>query len=163
MNHPVFPMLQIFQRLRDAMARQVGGTGRVDHAQLAERAGNQRLVPNRSKPQDAVKPLLNQVDLPIRAGNFQLQPGIGRHESRQGRHERGARQLARQIDPQTPAKRRAIACEHRVQIVNVSEQIAGSAGEAPHVRDRDENEEGFETLHLRALLASWHCSPQTEQ
>ena len=45
MNCPMFLTLEIFQRSRDAIARQIGGTGSVDHAQQAQRAGNQRLVP----------------------------------------------------------------------------------------------------------------------
>ena len=108
------------------MAPQVGGTGGVDHAQLAQRAGNQRLVPDGAKPQYAVKSLLNQIDLPIRARHLQLQLGVSRHEIRQGRHNRRARHLGRKIDPQTPAKRDAIACEHRVKIISVSKQIAGA-------------------------------------
>jgi hypothetical protein len=38
-------------------------------------------------------------------------------------------------------------------------QTIGREGEAPHVRDRDENEEGFEILHF----VPRHCSPQREQ
>ena len=96
------------------MARQIGGTGGVDHAQQAQWAGNQRLVPYGSKPQYTVEPLLNQIDLPIRTRHLQFQLGVSRHEIRQGRHDRCTRHLGRKIDPQTPAKRHAIACEHRV-------------------------------------------------
>ena len=108
------------------MARQIGGTGGVDHAQQAQRAGDQRLVPDGAKSQYAVKPLLNQIDLPIRTRQFQLQFGVRRHEIRQRRHDRRARHLGRKIDPQAPAKRHAIARKHRVQIVNLGKQIAGS-------------------------------------
>src|ERR1700734_2618087 len=50
MNCPMVLTPEIFQRSRDAIAREIGGTGNVDHAQLAQRAGNQRLVPYGAKP-----------------------------------------------------------------------------------------------------------------
>jgi hypothetical protein len=108
------------------MARQIGGTGGVDHAQQAQWAGNQRLVPYGPKPQYTVEPLLNQIDLPIRTRHLQLQLGVSRHEIRQGRHDRRARHLGRKIDPQPSAKRHAIACEHRMQVIDFSKQIAGT-------------------------------------
>ena len=110
MNCPVFLTLEIFYRSRDAMARQIGGTGGVDHAQQAQWVSNQRLVSYGPKPQYTVKPLLNQIDLAVSVlGYLQLQPGIARHEGRQGRHDRCARHLGRKIDPQTPAQCYAIA------------------------------------------------------
>src|ERR1700722_6855915 len=99
MNCPMSLTLEIFYRSRDAMARQIGGTGSVGRAQQAQGAGNQRLVPYGSKPQYTVEPLLNQIDLPIRTRHLQLQLRMRRHEGRQGRHESGARQRARQINP----------------------------------------------------------------
>jgi hypothetical protein len=110
----MFLTLEIFQRSRDAIARQIGGTRSVSSAQQAQWANNQRLVPYGSKSQYAVKPLLNQINLPIRTRHLQLQLGVSRHEIWQGRHDRCARHLGRKIDPYTPAKRHAIACEHRV-------------------------------------------------
>src|SRR6266404_2899633 len=98
-NCPVFLALEISQRSRDAIARKIGGTGSVGHAQQAQWAGNQRLVPNGSKPQYTVEPLLNQIDLPIRTRHLQLQLGVSSHEGRQGRHDRCARYLGRKIDP----------------------------------------------------------------
>src|SRR5229473_7407739 len=95
----MFLTLEIFERSRDAIARQIGGTGSVDHAQQAQCAGNQRLVPYGSKPQYTVEPLLNQIDLPIRTRHLQLQLGMSRHEIRQGRHDRCARHLGRKINP----------------------------------------------------------------
>jgi hypothetical protein len=56
MNCPMLLTPEIFQRARDAMARRVGRTGGVDHARLAQRAGNQRLVPDGTKSQYAVNP-----------------------------------------------------------------------------------------------------------
>src|SRR6202011_2618209 len=82
MNCPMFLTLEIFYRSRDAIARQIGGTGSVYHAQQAPWAGNQRLVPYGSEPQYAVEPLLNQIDSPIRTRHLQLQLGISRHEIR---------------------------------------------------------------------------------
>ena len=41
--------------------------------------------------------------------------------------------LGRQIDPQTPAKRHAIACKHRVQVIDFSKQIAGTGMKYPSV------------------------------
>ena len=73
-----------------------------------------------------VEPLLNQIDLAVRTRHLQLQLGISRHEGRQGRHNRRAGQLARQINPQTSAKRHAISCEHRVQVIDFSKQITGT-------------------------------------
>src|ERR1700722_3890934 len=99
MNCPMSLTLEIFERARDAVARQISGTGSIDRAQQAQWAGNQRLAPNGPKPQYTVEPLLNQIDLPIRTRHFQLQLGVSRHEIRQGRHDRCARHLARKIDP----------------------------------------------------------------
>jgi hypothetical protein len=95
--------------------------------------GNQRLVPYGSKPQYTVEPLLNQIDLPIRTRHLQLQLGVSRHEIRQRRYDRCARHLGRKIDPQTPAKCHAIACEHRVQVIDFSKQIAGTGMKCPSV------------------------------
>ena len=95
----MFLALEIFWRSRDAIARQIGGTGSVDHAQQTQWAGNQRLVPYGSKPQYTVEPLLNQIDLAIRTGHLQFQLGVSRHELRQGWHDRGARHLGRKIHP----------------------------------------------------------------
>ncbi len=81
------------------MARQIGGAGNVDHAQQAQWAGNQRLVPYGTKSQYAVEPLLNQINLPIRTRHLQLQLGVSRHEIRQRRHDRCTRHLGRKIDP----------------------------------------------------------------
>ena len=80
-----------------------------------------------------VEPLLNQIDLPIRTRHLQLQLGVSRHEIRQRRYDRCARHLGRKIDPQTPAKCHAIACEHRVQVIDFSEQIAGTGMKYPSV------------------------------
>ena len=95
----MFLTLEIFYRSRDAMARQIGGTGSVGRAQQAQWAGNQRLVPYGSKPQYTVESLLNQIDLPIRTRHLQLQLRVSRHEIRQRRHDRCARHLGRKIDP----------------------------------------------------------------
>ena len=99
MNCPMSLTLEIFYRSRDAMARQIGGTGGVDHAQQAQWAGNQRLVPDGPKPQYTVETLLNDIDISIGALHNQLQHGMRRHEIRQGRHDRRARHLGRKIDP----------------------------------------------------------------
>jgi hypothetical protein len=40
----MFLTLEIFQRSRGAITRQVGGTGSVHHTQQAKRASNQRFV-----------------------------------------------------------------------------------------------------------------------
>jgi hypothetical protein len=58
---------------------------------------------------------------------------MSRHEIRQGRHDRCARDLGRQIDPQTPSKCHAITCKHRVQVIDVSKQIAGTGMKHPSV------------------------------
>ncbi len=79
MNRPMFLTLEIFKRSGDAIPRQIGRTGSVHHAQQAQRAGNQRLVPYGPKPQYTVEPLLNQIDLPIRTRYLQLQFGVSLH------------------------------------------------------------------------------------
>src|SRR5579859_3792365 len=99
MNCPMIPTPEIFQRLRNAIARQIGGTGSIDHAQQAQWAGNKRLVPYGTKPQYTVETLLNQIDLSIRTRHLELQLGVSRHEIRQSRHDRRARYLGRKIDP----------------------------------------------------------------
>src|SRR3984893_13997943 len=81
-NCLMFLALEISQRSRDAIARKIGGTGSVGHAQQAQWAGNRRLVPKGSKPQYTVEPLLNQIDLPIRTRHLQLQLWMSRHEIR---------------------------------------------------------------------------------
>jgi len=81
------------------MARQIRGAGSVDHAQQAQRAGNQRLVPDGTKSQYTVESLLNQIDLPIRARHLQLQFGVSRHEIWQSRYDRRTGYLSRKIDP----------------------------------------------------------------
>ena len=107
------------------MARQIGGTGGVDHAQKAQWVGNQRLVPDGSKPQYAVEPLLNQIDLAIRTRHLQLQPGVSRHEIRQRRHDRDACQLARQIDPYAKAwnARRKQPGQHRGPLTRATGEV----------------------------------------
>ncbi len=76
----MFLTLEIFWRTRDAIALQIGGTGCVDHAQQAQWASNQRLVPYGSEPQYTVKPFLNQIDLSIRTRYLQFQLGVSRQE-----------------------------------------------------------------------------------
>mmetsp|Transcript_16910 Transcript_16910/g.40165 ORF Transcript_16910/g.40165 Transcript_16910/m.40165 type:complete len:212 (+) Transcript_16910:1875-2510(+) len=118
---------QVVGRGRMAARRQVAGAGHVHHRQPPNRLGHQHGVVHGPDTQHAVKPLLDEVDTPVRAAQFDLQAWVLRQEARQRRQHEVEREAHRQVHPQAAAEL-PVLLEQRFDLAGLAEQGTGALG-----------------------------------
>ncbi len=86
------------------MCRDVGGRGAGGEVEESDAARDQARVAHLADPQRAVDSFGDQVEVALVAGQGQLDIGVAREEIRQRRHDHGAGDECRRIDPHSPVR-----------------------------------------------------------
>jgi hypothetical protein len=117
---------QIVQRLRDAVARQIGGAGAGHEGDMADAARNQFRAFKFAQPQHAIHPFGDQVGPAVRGAQLQRQVGMGGKKFGQGRDHQLAADAHGHVDAQPPCQPGLGGGEHGLGAGHGIDDVAGA-------------------------------------
>jgi len=115
-------LVQIGQRRRRAVDRQIRRAGKIAHLHRADRTSHQLGVTQKPDPQYTIKPFMYEVHLMVSGTDAQLQRGVLRQELRQPRDDQSPGQCGWQVDAQASTQTTFDGLEHGLQVLGIFDQ-----------------------------------------